>query len=53
MINPITATTGAIKNFIDKRIPFEYNIDSNDEIAKLTEAIYLLCSYVEFDTGKK
>jgi HAMP domain-containing protein len=49
VINPINKTTEAIDNFIGKRIPYEYNLDSKDEIAELTRAVYLLSSYVQFN----
>ncbi|MBL1214594.1 MAG: hypothetical protein HND52_14650 [Ignavibacteriae bacterium] len=53
VINPISKTTAAINNLIEKRVPYEYNIDSRDEIAKLTEAVYRLSSYVEFEKSKR
>ncbi len=46
MISPIIRITDRIKKFIDNKTPYDVNIDSQDEISRLSESISQLCSFV-------
>jgi len=46
MVSPIIRITERVKKFIDKRTPFDVQIETNDEIAHLAEAIYNLCESI-------
>jgi NtrC-family two-component system sensor histidine kinase KinB len=46
MINPIIEITEGINKFNTKRIPFEYHIDSRDEISKLADSVSILVAHV-------
>ncbi len=46
MVSPIIRMTERVKKFIEKRTPFDIQVETNDEIAHLAEAIYNLCESV-------
>ncbi len=46
MVGPIIRITERVKKFIDKRTPFDVQVETNDEIAHLSEAIYNLCESI-------
>ncbi len=46
MVSPIIRMTERVKKFIEKRTPFDVEVETNDEIAHLAEAIYNLCESV-------
>ena len=43
MVSPIVRITDRIRKFIDNKLPFEANIESNDELADLEDSIKTLC----------
>ena len=47
MVGPIIRITERVKKFIDKRAPFDVQIETDDEIAHLAEAIYNLCESIK------
>ncbi len=53
VITPIIIITNGIKNFVRNKVPFDYTPETKDEIAKLSNEVTLLISYVDADrTGK-
>lgn len=49
MINPIIEITDRINKFTTKRIPFDYHLDSRDEISKLADSVTILAAHVNSD----
>lgn len=49
MINPIIEITDRINKFTTKRIPFDYHLDTNDEISKLADSVTILSAHVNAD----
>ena len=45
-INPIIIITEKIRKFTSKRIPYDYTVETNDEISELNDAVEILCSHV-------
>jgi len=46
IVSPVLEITKRIKNFTEKRTPFNYHIDTKDEISKLTETLNILCTNI-------
>lgn len=45
-IKPIIEITKRIRMFTNKRTPYDYQVETNDEVAELNNAIDILCSHV-------
>ena len=45
-INPIIEITKRIRKFTSQRTPYDYKVESKDEINELNEAVDILCSHV-------
>lgn len=49
IVTPIVEITKRARKFIDHRTQFEYHVDTDDEISKLTDTITILCSHIQAD----
>jgi hypothetical protein len=47
MISPIVTMTRNIKQFIEKRKPFEFDIETHDEISDLARSIQDLSAIIQ------
>jgi methyl-accepting chemotaxis protein len=52
-ISPIIRMTDKIQQFIDKKVPFRLEIETNDELKELEDSINLLCEYRDMEATNK
>ncbi|OGU54822.1 MAG: hypothetical protein A2V66_06980 [Ignavibacteria bacterium RBG_13_36_8] len=53
VVNPILEITKRINKFMKERVPFDYQIDTKDEISKLADTLNILCSHLIADETQK
>jgi NtrC-family two-component system sensor histidine kinase KinB len=53
VINPMLEITKRLNKFMKERVPFDYQINTKDEISKLADTLNLLCSHLIADETKK
>lgn len=52
-VNPLIEITKRIRKFTSQRIPYNYSVESQDELSELNDAVDILCSHVLAEESKR